>query len=169
MPLTYTPSLGRVQIPWSEQTLETLAYTQYMAMWIWLAITGSLLLVELITANLLFASLAISALAAAGAAALGADIVLQGITFGVAAGLSLLLLRPIALKHLKVRGTPAATNVDALIGAEAITLTEVTERSGQVKLTGETWSAKTQSGAIAADQIVQVVAIRGATAIIKEV
>jgi len=140
-----------------------------MALWIWLAISGSLMLVELLTANLLFASLALSALAAAGAAALGADVVLQGITFAVAAAASLILLRPIALKHLKVRGTPSATNVDALIGAEAVTLTEVTDRSGQVKLTGETWSAKTQSGVIAADQTVQVVAIRGATAIIKEV
>ena len=140
-----------------------------MAMWIWLAISGSLMLIELMTANLLFASLAISALAAAGAAGLGADIVVQGFTFGVAALLSLLLLRPIALKHLKMRGSPAATNVDALIGAEAITMTQVTDRSGQVKLTGETWSAKTLEGTIAADQKVQVVAIRGATAIIKEV
>lgn len=140
-----------------------------MAMWIWLAISGSLMLIELMTANLLFASLAVSALAAAGAAGLGADIVVQGFTFGVAALLSLLLLRPIALKHLKMRGSPAATNVDALIGAEAITMTQVTDRSGQVKLTGETWSAKTLEGTIAADQKVQVVAIRGATAIIKEV
>jgi membrane protein implicated in regulation of membrane protease activity len=140
-----------------------------MAMWIWLAISGSLMLVELITANLLFASLAISALAASGAAMLGADVAIQGITFGVAAVLSLLLLRPIALKHLRLRGTPSATNVDALIGAEAITLTEVTDRNGQVKLTGETWSARTEIGTIAADQKVQVVAIRGATAIIKEV
>lgn len=139
-----------------------------MAMWIWLAISGSLMLVELITANLLFASLSISALAASGAAVLGADVVVQGMTFGVAAVLSLLLLRPIALKHLKVRGTPAATNVDALIGAEALTLTEVNDRTGQVKLTGETWSAKTEAGTIAADQKVQVVAIRGATAVIKE-
>jgi membrane protein implicated in regulation of membrane protease activity len=140
-----------------------------MAMWIWLAISGSLMLVELITANLLFASLAISALAASGAAMLGADVVIQGITFGVAAVLSLILLRPIALKHLKVRGTSAATNVDALIGAEAITLTEVSDRNGQVKLTGETWSARTETGTIAADQKVQVVVIRGAPAVIKEV
>lgn len=140
-----------------------------MVLWIWLVLACVLMLVELLTVNLLFASLAISALAAAGAAALGADMVVQGITFGVAAALSLILLRPFALKYLKVRGTPAATNVDALIGAEAITLTQVTDRSGQVKLTGETWSAKTVSGVIASDQKVQVVSIRGATAIIKEV
>lgn len=140
-----------------------------MALWIWFAVSGMLMLVELLTANLLFASLALSALAAAGAAALGADVVVQGITFGLAAALSLILLRPIALKHLGARGGNSATNVDALIGAEAITLTQVTDRSGQVKLTGETWSAKTQTGVIAADEKVQVVAIRGATAIIKEI
>lgn len=140
-----------------------------MALWIWLAISGSLMLVELLTANLLFASLALSALAAAGAAGLGGDIVVQGATFAVAAVVSLWLLRPIALKHLKVKGTKAATNVDALIGASAITLTEVTDRSGQIKLTGETWSAVTEGGAISSDKKVQVVAIRGATAIIKEV
>lgn len=125
------------------------------------------MLVELLTANLLFASLAISALAVAGAAGLGADTVVQGITFAVTSVISLFLLRPIALKHLKMRGTSAATNVDALIGAEAITLTEVTDRSGQVKLAGEVWSARTQAGVIAADEKVVVIAVRGATAIIK--
>jgi membrane protein implicated in regulation of membrane protease activity len=140
-----------------------------MALWIWLAISGALMLAELLTANLLFASLAVSALAAAGASALGGDIVFQGVTFGFAALLSLLLLRPIALKHLKVKGTPAATNIHALIGAEAISLTEVDDRSGQVKLIGEVWSARTESGTVGAGQRVQVVAIHGATAIIKEI
>jgi membrane protein implicated in regulation of membrane protease activity len=139
-----------------------------MTMWIWLAASGALLLVELLTADLLFASLAISALAAAGAAGLGADIVVQGIVFGVAAVLSLALLRPIALKHLKLRGTRSATNTDALIGKEAFTLTEVNERSGQIKLSGEVWSARTESGEIASGNTVTVTAIRGATAIIKE-
>lgn len=139
-----------------------------MAMWIWFAASGVLLLIELITADLLFASLAISALAAAGAAGLGADIVTQGIVFGVAAALSLLLLRPIALKHMRKQPPNSATNTDALLGAEAFTLTEVTERGGQVKLSGETWSAKTEGGKISPNSKVQVTAIRGATAIIKE-
>jgi membrane protein implicated in regulation of membrane protease activity len=107
-----------------------------MAMWIWFAASGVLLLIELITADLLFASLAISALAAAGAAGLGADVVTQGIVFGVAAAVSLVLLRPIALKHMRKQSPNSATNTDALLGAEAFTLTEVTERSGQVKLSG---------------------------------
>lgn len=125
-------------------------------------------MVEIITADLLFASLAISALAATGAAALGADIAVQGLVFGIAAAISLLLLRPIALKHLRRQAPNGATNTHALIGAEAVTLTEVTEFSGQVKLAGEVWSAKTEGAAITAERKVLVTAIRGATAIIKE-
>jgi len=137
-------------------------------MWVWFAAAGVLLLVEIITADLLFASLAISALAATGAAALGADIAVQGLVFGIAAAISLLLLRPIALKHLRRQAPNGATNTHALIGAEAVTLTEVTEFSGQVKLAGEVWSAKTEGAAITAERKVLVTAIRGATAIIKE-
>lgn len=139
-----------------------------MAMWIWLASGGALLLVELMTANLLFASLAVSALAAAGAAGLGYDAVVQTVVFGVAAILSLVFIRPVALRHLKKTKPDAATNTDALIGTFAFTLTIVSETGGQIKLAGEVWTAKTEGGSIAADKKVFVTAIRGATAIIKE-
>jgi membrane protein implicated in regulation of membrane protease activity len=139
-----------------------------MAIWIWFAAAGALLLIELITADLLFASLAISALAATGAAALGADIVVQGIVFGVAAAVSLLLLRPIALRHMRRQKPNSATNTHALLGAEALALTEVSEQGGQIKLAGEVWSAKTEGAPIKAESKVVVTAIRGATAIIKE-
>lgn len=139
-----------------------------MAMWIWFAAAGVLMLVELITANLLFASLALSALAATGAAALGADGATQGIVFGVAAAVSLLLLRPIALKHMNKQGRETATNTDALLNRQGFALTEVNERGGQVKLAGEVWSAKTFGGTIAVDAKVRVIEIRGATAVVEE-
>lgn len=139
-----------------------------MAMWIWLAAGGVLLLVELMTADLLFASLAAAALAAAAAAGLGFDGVIQTIVFGIAALVSLIFIRPVALRHLRKPRPDATTNTDALIGAFAFTMTEVTEAGGQIKLAGEVWTAKTTNGAIAADQKVFVTAIRGATAIIKE-
>jgi membrane protein implicated in regulation of membrane protease activity len=91
----------------------------------------------------------------------------QGLTFGVAAILSLFILRPIALKHLKKTAPNFATNVDALVGAPALALTEVNEISGQVKLSGETWSARTQSGVVATGSKVEVLSIEGATAVIK--
>jgi membrane protein implicated in regulation of membrane protease activity len=52
-----------------------------MPFWMWLAVSGVLLVVEILTVDLLFASLAFSALLAAGASALGFNLVVQGIVF----------------------------------------------------------------------------------------
>jgi membrane protein implicated in regulation of membrane protease activity len=138
-----------------------------MPIWMWLAAGSALLVAEMLTVNLLFASLAFSAFMAAIANALGYNMAVQGFTFGVAAILSLFILRPIALKHLKKTTPDFATNVDALVGAPAMALTEVNEMSGQVKLSGETWSARTESGVIPAGSKVEVLSIEGATAVIK--
>ena len=61
-----------------------------------------------------------------------------------------------------------ATNVDALPGRRALTLTPVDDRSGQVKLAGETWTARAadRSATIPADTDVVVVRIEGATAVV---
>lgn len=139
-----------------------------MQLWMWLATAGALLVVEMLTVDLLFASLAFSALMAAGANALGFDMATQGIVFGIAAALSLFILRPIALRHLKKRPTDYATNVEALIGAPAVALTQIDDLTGQVKLSGEVWSARSESGLINPDARVEVVAIEGATAVVRQ-
>ena len=139
-----------------------------MPIWMWLAAGGGLLVAEMLTVDLLFASLAFSAFMAAGVNALGSNMAVQGFTFGVAAVISLFILRPIALKNLKKRTPDFATNVDALVGAPAFTISMVNERSGQVKLNGEILSARSESGEIAADSKVQVIAIEGATAVVNQ-
>jgi len=133
----------------------------------WLAASGALLVVEILTVDLLFASLAFSALLAAGANALGFNVVIQGIVFGLGAIGSLMFLRPIALRHLKKKPADHATNVEALIGAPALTLSAVNENSGLVKLSGETWSARSNTGEIEVGSQVEVVAVEGATAVVK--
>lgn len=138
-----------------------------MQLWMWLGAAGALLVAEMLTVDLLFASLAFSAFMAAIANGLGFEMAAQGLVFGLAAALSLFVLRPIALKHLKKRPADFATNVDALIGAPAVALTEVTVHDGQVKLSGEIWSARSQGALISKDSILEVVAIEGATAIVK--
>ena len=138
-----------------------------MPIWMWLAASGALLVVEILTVDLLFASLAFSALLAAGANALGFNVVVQGVVFGVGAAGSLMFLRPIALRHLKKKPADHATNVEALIGAPALTLSAVNENSGLVKLSGETWSARSNTGEIEVGLQVEVVAIEGATAVVK--
>ncbi len=138
-----------------------------MPIWMWLAASGALLVVEILTVDLLFASLAFSALLAAGANALGLNVVVQGVVFGVGAAGSLMFLRPIALRHLKKKPADHATNVEALIGAPALTLSAVNENSGLVKLSGETWSARSNTGEIEVGLQVEVVVIEGATAVVK--
>ena len=138
-----------------------------MPIWMWLAASGALLVVEILTVDLLFASLAFSALLAAGANALGFNIVVQGIVFGLGAIGSLMFLRPIALRHLKKKPADHATNIEALIGAPAMTLSAITEHDGLVKLSGETWSARSNTGEIEVGSQVEVVAIEGATAVVK--
>ena len=138
-----------------------------MPIWMWLAASGALLVVEILTVDLLFASLAFSALLAAGANALGFNVVIQGIVFGLGAIGSLMFLRPIALRHLKKKPADHATNIEALIGAPALTLSAVNENSGLVKLSGETWSARSNTGEIEVGSQVEVVAIEGATAVVK--
>ena len=139
-----------------------------MPWWMWLGAAGALLVIEMLTVNLLFASLAFSALLAAGANALGLNMVVQGVVFGLGAVGSILILRPIALRHLKKKPADYATNVEALTGAPAVALTEITDISGQVKLSGETWSAQSYSGTITAGSRCEVTAIEGATAIVKK-
>ena len=138
-----------------------------MQLWMWLGAAGALLVAEMLTVDLLFASLAFSAFMAAIANGLGFEMAAQGLVFGLAAALSLFVLRPIALKHLKKRPADFATNVDALIGAPAVALTEVTVHDGQIKLSGEIWSARSQGALISKDSMLEVVAIEGATAIVK--
>ena len=138
-----------------------------MQMWMWFAAAGVLLVVEMLTVDLLFASLAFSALLAAGANGLGYGVAIQGIVFGVGAIGSLMFLRPIALRHLKKKPADHATNVEALIGAPALTLSVITENDGLVKLSGETWSARSNKGEIENGARVEVVAIEGATAVVK--
>mgnify|MGYP003780497203 FL=1 len=133
----------------------------------WLAASGALLVIEILTVDLLFASLAFSALLAAGANALGFNVVIQGIVFGLGAIGSLMFLRPIALRHLKKKPADHATNIEALIGAPAMTLSGITEHDGLVKLSGETWSARSNTGEIEVGSQVEVVAIEGATAVVK--
>ena len=139
-----------------------------MPIWMWLVAGGALLVAEMLTVDLLFASLAFSAFMAAGVQSLGFNMAVQGFTFGVAAVISLFILRPIALKNLKKTTPDFATNVDAWVGAAALTISVVTDRSGQIKLNGEIWSARSESEIIPEGSKVRVVAIEGATAVVNQ-
>jgi membrane protein implicated in regulation of membrane protease activity len=137
--------------------------------WLWWVGAALVLgLIEIASLDLVFTMLALAALAAAAAAALGLDFPLQVIVFVVTSALLLFLLRPWALRRLGLDTPTVPTNADANVGQQAMVLTLVTDRSGMVKLRGEEWSARTETPGleIAPGQLVRVVRIDGATAVV---
>ena len=87
--------------------------------------------------------------------------------FIVASAASLLVLRPIARRHLM---TPPRirTGTAALIGARALVLERVDRDGGTIKLAGEVWSARSyaEDEVIEAGSRVEVMQIEGATALV---
>jgi membrane protein implicated in regulation of membrane protease activity len=138
--------------------------------WLWW-VAGALVLglVEVASLDLVFAMLTVAALTAAGLAYAGADVTVQVLAFSGTAALLLLVVRPVALRKLKPAGPAQRTNVAANVGRTAEVLAAVTDRSGQVKLAGEVWSARAADDAppIEVGQIVEVVVIDGATAVVR--
>lgn len=135
---------------------------------IWLVAAVVLGILEVVSLDFVLIMLAAGALAGAGAAALGAPLVVQVAAAAGVAVVGILAVRPIALRHLK-NGPSALTGVDALIGAKVTVLEDVTSADGRVKLNGEIWSAQLEDGwdDLPANSTGTVVAIRGATAIIR--
>ncbi|MFC3687594.1 NfeD family protein [Aquipuribacter hungaricus] len=140
------------------------------AQWfLWIAGALVLGLLELTSLDLVFGMLVLGALAAGGVALAGFGFVAQALVFTVVSGLGLVVARPY-IKRAVDRSVPdAPTNVDALTGRTALALTDVDDRGGQVKLSGETWSARTvdRGERVPAGSDVVVVRIDGATALVR--
>lgn len=137
--------------------------------WLWWVGAALVLgLVEIASLDLVFTMLAAAAIAAAVAAYLGLGFPLQVIVFVVAALILLALLRPLLLRRLNLTGPAVPTNTDANVGRRAEVITQVTDRSGTVKLHGEEWSARSEDPAqpFSPGEILQVVRIDGATAVV---
>lgn len=134
----------------------------------WLIAAAVLLGVEMLSLDLIFVMLAGGAVGGAVAAALGAPLALCAVVFAVVAVALLAGVRPIAKRHLSASLPHTRTGVAKLEGAKALVLEEVDEHHGQVKIGGETWTARAydptqhlESGAE-----VQVMQIEGATALV---
>lgn len=136
--------------------------------WIlWLVLLLGLAAVETLTLDLFFLMLAMGALAGLIAALTGAAFFIQVVVFCVVSLLMVLLVRPVALRHLKVGAPDQRSNIDRLVGESALTLEPVTALSGTVKIGGDTWTARTADGSsLPAGERVAVERIDGATAVV---
>jgi membrane protein implicated in regulation of membrane protease activity len=130
---------------------------------------GVLAVGEMISLSFFMGPIAVAAALAGVAALAGAGTALQLVVFIVASVASLVVLRPIATRHLH---TPAQirTGTAALVGSRAVALDRIDGSGGQIKLAGEVWSARAydEDEVIEEGQRVQVIQIEGATALVSD-
>ena len=134
----------------------------------WFLLGMAMLGAEVLIAFTLYAgSVALAALVASVVAALGTSIEVQILSFSIAAALSLLVVRPIARKHLIVEDKVKVGH-EALVGRRAVVLHEVSVDGGRVKIEGDVWSARVvdEDAILPAGERVAVVGFRGAFAIV---
>jgi membrane protein implicated in regulation of membrane protease activity len=138
--------------------------------WVWWMIAAGVLAIgEIATLGFFLGPIAIAAVTAAVVALVGGGLAFQWIVFIAVSLASLVVLRPIARRHLR---TPAQlrTGTAALIGKPAVVVERVDRDGGQVKLAGEVWSARSYDDdqAFEAGTRVEVMKIDGATALVAE-
>lgn len=96
--------------------------------------------------------------------------IIQSIVFIIVTVVVLIFLRPIAVKYINNKAEK--TNVDSLIGKKAKVLEDIDNLNakGQVSIDGMEWTARSEDGSeIKKDALVEVVAIEGVKAIVKQV
>lgn len=137
-------------------------------MW-WMIAAGVLAVGEIATLGFFMGPIAVAATLAAVVALAGAGLAAQWIVFIAASAASVLVLRPIARRHLR---TPPSirTGTAALVGGPATVLERVDGNGGQVRIGGEVWSARAYDAddSFEPGARVEVMQIEGATALVAE-
>lgn len=139
--------------------------------WIcWLALIVVLLVIELLTLGLTTIWFAGGAVAAFAASMLGAGLMVQIIVFLAVSILLLVFTRPFAAKY--INRNRVRTNVDSLIGEKAVVIQEIDNlaATGEVRVEGKVWMARTQSDEerIPADATVTILKVSGVKLIVTE-
>lgn len=135
---------------------------------VWLVAGILLVAAEMLTGDLVLVMLGLAALGTAGiSAAADTPVVADAVIFGALSLLLLLGLRPVLRRRFGAP-PPVSTNVDALLGREALVLEQVGAHAGLIKLGGDTWTARPMDPAEVYEpgSTVCVWKIDGATAVV---
>lgn len=137
---------------------------------VWLVVLVVSIVVEIISLGLTSIWFAGGALIAVIFAAFNLPIWLQILVFLVVSVVLMVFTRPIAVKYFnkdRVR-----TNVESMIGRQAIVISEVNNLQGigQVTVGGQEWTARTEEdgSTLAVGSVVKVVAVNGVKLIVRE-
>lgn len=136
----------------------------------WLILFVVFAVLELILLGLTCIWFAVGALAGCITALITDNWIIQSIVFIIVTVVVLIFLRPIAVKYINNKAEK--TNVDSLIGKKVRVLEDIDNLNakGQVSIDGMEWTARSEDGSeIKKDALVEVVAIEGVKAIVKQV
>jgi membrane protein implicated in regulation of membrane protease activity len=137
---------------------------------IWVVLGVVLAAGEILTLSLFVGPFSIGAFGGALTAAVGGGLAPQLVVFSLLTLGSFWLLRPIAKRHLR-QTTETKTGTAALIGRTAVVTAalEGPELVGQIRLDGQTWTARTAGlEPVSAGTTVTVLEITGATAVVTD-
>lgn len=138
-------------------------------MWIvWLIAACVFGLGEMHTGGLYLLPFAVGAALAAAVSLAGVGIPLSALLFVLSSGVVVGGLRPVARRHRRLP-PPIRTGAAALVGKPAVVLERIAndEGVGCVRIDGEVWTARSYDDEeIEAGERVEVVEIRGATALV---
>jgi membrane protein implicated in regulation of membrane protease activity len=143
-----------------------------MAGWIvWALVACGFAVGEMLTTGFFLAPFAVGGALAAAADAAGAGEAVSWFVFVAVALMTVATVRPL-LKSRLIHGPPMRTGGAALVGKQAIVLERIAngEGVGCVKIDGEVWTARAldDEREIEVGQRVEVVDVRGATALVME-
>ncbi len=141
-----------------------------MDQWVaWVIVAVLFAVGEILTMGFFLGPFALAAAVAAIVSAAGGGLLTSGLTFLLASAIAFLGLRPVVRRHMKL---PAQlrTGTAALVGKTATVVERVDADGGCVKLEGEVWTARAylDDEVIEPGARVQVMEIRGATALVSE-
>lgn len=141
-----------------------------MQAYYWLILFVILLAVEIATMGLTTIWFAGGALAAFFAALAGANLYVQLILWLAVSVLLLVFTRPLAKKYIGKK--QVRTNVDSLIGQEAVVCENISNResTGKVMINGIEWTARTNDPALVyeKDTVVRILRIEGVKVIVEK-
>lgn len=139
-------------------------------MWyIWLIATGIFFIFEIFTSGFLIFWLGIGALLAMLTSFITDDLAIQSIVFVISSAALIPLTKPLVNKYIDSK--TVKTNAYSIIEKKGIVTIQInpTDATGQIKVNGEIWSAKSENEKIIpVGTEVKVLKIEGVKAIVQE-
>lgn len=141
-------------------------------MWVfWLIAAGIFFIIEMATIGFLVFWLGIGSILAMLTSFITDSILIQSLVFVITSTLLLIFTRPLVDKFIKVP-KEIKTNAYSIIGKKGIVISKINniEGTGQIKIGGEVWSAKSfENEDIPENTEIEIVEIDGVKAVVKEI